>query len=165
MAQPSSRGSFETLLYEKGNAMAHLALNCPNVMGALNREATGELRYALDDVQADRPNRGAILIDAGDQAFIAGADIGVLSMGMPVDAERRTWASHELFSLVEHLGKLVIAAVNGLALSGGRAALARAIRLARLDARFAHPEAKELGFDEQKFRRLTGCGAVARLGA
>jgi enoyl-CoA hydratase/carnithine racemase len=168
MTQPSSQSSFETILYEKRNATALVTLNRPKVMNALNQKAISELRYVFEDIRVDPQIRGAILTGAGEHAFIAGADIGELSTATPVDAERRTRAGQELFSLVEQLGKPVIAAVNGLALGGGcEAALACTIRLASPNARFGQPEIK-LGLipgfgGTQRLPRVVGRGVALQL--
>jgi len=71
-------------------------------------------------------------------------------------------------SIVENLGKPVIAAVNGFALGGGcEAALASTIRLAAENARFGLPEVK-LGIipgygGTQRLPRLVGKGVALHL--
>ena len=59
-----------------------------------------------------------MLTGAGDKAFVAGADINELAGQTPSAAASGAHGQH-VFDLVEHLGKPVIAAINGYALGGG----------------------------------------------
>jgi enoyl-CoA hydratase/carnithine racemase len=142
MQQSARPGPFETILYEEKDAAAYVTLNRPKVMNALNQKAISELRAAYEDARDDPQIRGAIITGAGERAFIAGADIGELAKATPIEAERQTRAGQRLLTLVEHLGKPVIAAVNGPALGGGpcETALACTIRLANSTAKFGQPE-------------------------
>ncbi|HWW20464.1 MAG TPA: enoyl-CoA hydratase/isomerase family protein, partial [Steroidobacteraceae bacterium] len=157
-----------SLLYEKRNATAYVTLNRPQVMNALNQQAIAELRAAFEDAQDDPQIRGVIITGAGNRAFIAGADINELAKATPIEAERQTRAGQALLDLVEHLGKPVIAAVNGLALGGGcETALACTIRLASPGAKFGQPEIK-LGLipgfgGTQRLPRLVGKGVALQL--
>jgi enoyl-CoA hydratase/carnithine racemase len=168
MSHNLSVPSFDTLLYEKRNAIAYVTLNRPDVMNALNQKAIAELRAAFEDAQDDPQIRGVILTGAGNRAFIAGADIGELAKATPIEAERQTRAGQALLDLVEHLGKPVIAAVNGLALGGGcETALACTIRLASPGAKFGQPEIR-LGLipgfgGTQRLPRLVGKGVALQL--
>ncbi|VWB58547.1 short chain enoyl-CoA hydratase [Burkholderia aenigmatica] len=167
---PNSLSSprFDTLLYEKQAATAYVTLNRPDVMNALNQQAIEELRAAFEDARDDPSIRGVILTGAGPRAFIAGADIGELATATPIDAERRTRAGQALLDFIEHLGKPVIAAVNGLALGGGcETALACTIRLASPTAKFGQPEVR-LGLipgfgGTQRLPRLVGKGVALQL--
>jgi enoyl-CoA hydratase len=137
-------------------------------MNALNQKAIAELRAAFEDAQDDPQIRGVILTGTGNRAFIAGADIGELAKATPIEAERQTRAGQALLDLVEHLGKPVIAAVNGLALGGGcETALACTIRLASPGAKFGQPEIR-LGLipgfgGTQRLPRLVGKGVALQL--
>ncbi|MGU7772918.1 enoyl-CoA hydratase/isomerase family protein [Burkholderia sp. MR1-5-21] len=159
---------FDTILYEKRQATAYVTLNRPEVMNALNQKAIAELHAAFQDARDDPQIRGVIITGAGNRAFIAGADIGELATATPIEAERRTRAGQDLLNLVEHLGKPVIAAVNGLALGGGcETALACTIRLASPAAKFGQPEVK-LGLipgfgGTQRLPRLVGKGIALQL--
>ena len=160
--------SLETVLYEKKSGIAYVTLNRPKVLNALNKKAIEELRGAFEDARDDSEVHGVIFTGAGDKAFIAGADINEVATDTPVQAEEKTRRGQELMSLIENLGKPVIAAVNGFALGGGcEAALASTIRLAAENARFGLPEVK-LGIlpgygGTQRLPRLVGKGVALHL--
>jgi enoyl-CoA hydratase len=160
--------SFETIACERRDGVALVTLNRPKVLNALNRTAIGELTVAFESARDDPEVRGVIITGAGERAFIAGADISELAAATPVDAEQRASAGQSLLDLVEHLGKPVIAAVNGLALGAGcETALACTIRLASPAARFGQPEIK-LGLipgfgGTQRLARLVGKGVALQL--
>src|SRR6266852_4993706 len=123
--------ALENVLYEKKGGIAYVTLNRPKVLNALNRRTWEELRAAFEDARDDAEVRGVILTGAGDKAFIAGADIGELAHVTAVEAEESSSFGQEVLTLIESLGKPVIAAVNGYALGGGcETAMACTIRVA-----------------------------------
>jgi enoyl-CoA hydratase/carnithine racemase len=160
--------SLETVLYEKKTGIAYITLNRPKVLNALNKRAIADLKAAFEDARDDSEVHGVILTGAGDKAFIAGADINEVATDTPVQAEEKTRRGQALMTLIENLGKPVIAAVNGFALGGGcEAALASTIRLAAENARFGLPEVK-LGIipgygGTQRLPRLVGKGVAVQL--
>ncbi len=160
--------SLETVLYEKKGGIAYITLNRPKVLNALNKTAVADLRVAFEGTRDDSEIHGVILTGAGDKAFIAGADINELATDTPVQAEEKTRRGQDVMTLIENLGKPVIAAVNGFALGGGcEAALACTIRLAAENAKFGFPEVK-LGImpgygGTQRLPRLVGKGAALQL--
>ncbi|KAG8149730.1 enoyl-CoA hydratase-related protein [Burkholderia catarinensis] len=168
MKQTFTSESFETIVYERKDAVAFVTLNRPKVLNALNHKAIGELTVAFESARDDPDVRGVIITGSGDRAFIAGADISELAAATPVEAEQQARAGQALLNLVENLGKPVIAAVNGLALGGGcETALACTIRLASPAARFGQPEIK-LGLipgfgGTQRLARLVGKGVALQL--
>ena len=155
--------SLETVLYEKKGGIAYITLNRPKVLNALNKAAIADLRAAFEDARDDSEVHGVILTGAGDKAFIAGADINEVATDTPVQAEAKTRHGQDVMTLIENLGKPVIAAVNGFALGGGcEAALACTIRLGAENAKFGLPEVK-LGIipgygGTQRLPRLVGEG-------
>ncbi|CAB3809256.1 Short-chain-enoyl-CoA hydratase [Paraburkholderia ultramafica] len=168
MEQILTPESFETIAYQKKDAVALVTLNRPKVLNALNRKAIGELTIAFASARDDPDVRGVIITGSGDRAFIAGADISELAAATPVEAEQQARAGQALLNLVENLGKPVIAAVNGLALGGGcETALACTVRLASPSAKFGQPEIK-LGLipgfgGTQRLARLVGKGVALQL--
>ena len=159
---------FETVLYKKQDGIAYITLNRPQVLNALNKTAISELKSAFEDARDDSEVHGIILTGAGEKAFIAGADIKEVATDTPVQTEEKTQRGQALMTLIENLGKPVIAAVNGFALGGGcEAALASTIRLAAENAKFGLPEVK-LGIipgygGTQRLPRLVGKGVALQL--
>ncbi|EEA03909.1 Enoyl-CoA hydratase/isomerase [Burkholderia sp. H160] len=86
MEQTLAEESFETIVYERRNAVASITLNRPNVLNALNKKAIRELRTAFECARDDAQVCGVIVTGAGDRAFIAGADISELAAATPVEA-------------------------------------------------------------------------------
>src|SRR5258708_25996301 len=143
MSTPAAALTLENVLYEKNGAIAHVTLNRPKVLNALNRRTWEDLREAFEDALEDTAIRGVILTGAGDKAFIAGADIGELSKVTAVEAERSSTFGQGVLNLIENLGKPVVAAINGFALGGGcETAMACTIRVATENAKFGQPEVK-----------------------
>src|SRR5262249_41318863 len=142
-ASPAAALTLANVLYEKKGAIAHVTLNRPKVLNALNTPTWKELRTAFEDAQDDAAVRGVILTGAGDRAFIPGADISELAHASAIDAERSSRFGQEVLDLIENLGKPVIAAINGFALGGGcETAMACTIRIAVDHAKFGQPEVK-----------------------
>ncbi|MCC8943571.1 enoyl-CoA hydratase/isomerase family protein [Bradyrhizobium sp. Arg62] len=160
--------ALENVLYEKKNGIAYVTLNRPKVLNALNTPTWIDLRKAFLDAKEDGSVHGVILTGAGDKAFIAGADIGELAHVDAYEAEESSRFGQEVLSLVENLGKPVIAAVNGFALGGGcETAMACTIRIAAEHAKFGQPEVKlglvPGGGGTQRLPRLVGKGRALQL--
>jgi enoyl-CoA hydratase len=137
-------------------------------LNALDCATIDELRRAMLDVRRDETVRSVILTGAGEKAFVAGADIQELERLSPNEAEAYALEGQHVFDLVEHLGKPVIAAVNGFALGGGcELAMACTLRVASETARFGQPEVKlgvTPGFaGTQRLPRLVGKGRALDL--
>ncbi|MCC8954198.1 enoyl-CoA hydratase/isomerase family protein [Bradyrhizobium sp. Pear77] len=160
--------ALENVLYEKKNGIAYVTLNRPKVLNALNTPTWIDLRKAFLDAKEDGSVHGVILTGAGDKAFIAGADIGELAHVDAYEAEESSRFGQEVLSLVENLGKPVIAAINGFALGGGcETAMACTIRIAAEHAKFGQPEVKlglvPGGGGTQRLPRLVGKGRALQL--
>src|SRR3984893_6108612 len=78
--------TFENIIYEKKGAIAHITLNRPKVLNALNQATFTELGMAFERAGADAAVMGVILTGAGDTAFIAGADMNELAHVTAVEA-------------------------------------------------------------------------------
>ena len=168
MNSPAAAPALENVLYEKKDGIAYVTLNRPKVLNALNQRTWQDLRAAFEDARDDATVRGVILTGAGDKAFIAGADISEIAHITAVDAERSSRYGQDVLTLVEHLGKPVIAAVNGFALGGGcETAMACTIRVASEHARFGQPEVSlgiiPGGGGTQRLPRLVGKGRALQL--
>ena len=160
--------TLENVLYEKVGSIAHITVNRPKVLNALNHGTWADLRTAFLDVQDDAAVRSVILTGAGDKAFIAGADISELAHVSAVEAEASSSFGQEVLNLIENLGKPVVAAINGFALGGGcETAMACTIRIASENAKFGQPEVKlgllPGGGGTQRLPRLVGKGRALQL--
>jgi enoyl-CoA hydratase len=168
MSSTAITETLENVLYEKKGAIAYVTVNRPKVLNALNAKTVRELRAAFEDARDDGDVRGVILTGAGGKAFVAGADIAELARVTAVEAAEMTSNGQAVTSLIENLGKPVIAAVNGFALGGGcELAMASTIRVATETAEFGQPEVK-LGVipgygGTQRLPRLVGRGRALQL--
>jgi enoyl-CoA hydratase/carnithine racemase len=160
--------SFENVLLSKKNSIAYVTVNRPKVLNALNMATMEELRSAFTDIKNDREIRVAILTGSGEKAFIAGADIAELAEHDALSGKEYTHRGQSVLDLIEHLGKPVIACINGFALGGGcEMALACTMRLASENAKLGQPEVK-LGIipgygGSQRLPRLVGKGMAMQL--
>jgi len=160
--------AFENLLYEKRNGIGYVAVNRPEKLNALNRKTMDELHDCFQEIERDDEVRAVILTGAGEKAFVGGADINELAVQTPVEGKERSMRGQKILDLIEHLGKPVIAAVNGYALGGGcELALACTIRIASENARLGQPEVK-LGLipgyaGTQRLPRLVGRGRALEM--
>ena len=160
--------SFENLLVERDGPVAILTINRPAVRNALNTQTMDELRRALLDLRRDDGVRCVIVTGAGDKAFIAGADINELAVQSPAGGREHALRGQHVIDLLEHLGKPVIAAINGFALGGGcELAMACTLRLAADTAKLGQPEIN-LGImpgyaGTQRLSRLVGRGRALEI--
>jgi enoyl-CoA hydratase len=160
--------SFDNLLIERDGAVAVVTINRPKVLNALNGQTLDELEHALNELRADGDVRALVLTGAGEKAFVAGADINELAVLTPVQGKEHARRGQLLFDAIEHLGKPVIAAVNGFALGGGcELAMACTLRVAADTARFGQPEIN-LGLipgyaGSQRLPRLVGKGIALEI--
>jgi enoyl-CoA hydratase/carnithine racemase len=168
MSAAITTATFGNILYETKGAIAYITFNRPKVLNALNKSVITELKTAFEAAREDSAVRGVILNGAGDKAFAAGADISEMLNDTPLAAEEKTRMGQALTTLIENLGKPVIAAVNGYALGGGcELAMACTMRLASETAKFGQPEVK-IGImpgygGTQRLPRLVGKGRALQL--
>jgi len=148
-------------LYEKRGRVAHITLNRPNLLNAMDVRMHEELAVIFDDFESDDDLWLAVLTGAGNRAFSVGQDLKELVARTAVGIRPSSFGSKgapgwprltERFNLI----KPIIARVNGFALGGGfELALACDIIVASNNSVFALPEAK-LGL-------MAGAGGVFRL--
>ena len=160
--------TFENLLVEQAAGVSTITINRPKVLNALNAQTLDELRRALLAIKRDDGVRCVIVTGAGEKSFIAGADINELAVQTPVSGREHARSGQHILDLIEHLGKPVIAAINGFALGGGcELAMACTIRIAADTARLGQPEIN-LGIipgyaGTQRLARLVGRGRALEL--
>jgi enoyl-CoA hydratase/carnithine racemase len=160
--------SFENLLVDRDDAVAVITINRPKVLNALNAQTIADLRHALEELRDDGSIRAIVLTGAGDKSFVAGADINELAALSPAEGKEHARRGQAVFDLIEHLGKPVIAAINGFALGGGcELAMACTLRVAADSARLGQPEIN-LGIipgyaGSQRLPRLVGRGMALEI--
>jgi enoyl-CoA hydratase len=158
----------DNLVLERADGVATVTVNRPKVLNALNTQTLDELRRTILALKHDAAVRCVILTGAGEKSFIAGADISELSVQSPTAGRELALRGQHVLDLVEHMGKPVIAAINGYALGGGcELAMACTIRLAADTARLGQPEIN-LGIipgyaGTQRLARLVGRGRALEL--
>ncbi|MVT10520.1 enoyl-CoA hydratase-related protein [Chitinophaga tropicalis] len=133
--------------------VAHIQLNRPKELNALNLGLMTEIKEALKVLDADESVR-VIIISGNEKAFAAGADIkqmaGRTAMDMYTIDQFSTWDT------IKKTKKPLIAAVSGFALGGGcELAMLCDMIVASETARFGQPEIK-LGV-------MPGAGGTQRL--
>jgi enoyl-CoA hydratase len=137
------------------NNVATLTIDRQEKLNALDPQVVEEIGQALLELEAEGP-RAIVVTGAGERAFIAGADIGAMSVMSPLEAKRFSEIGHAAMALLDRSPIPTIAAVNGFALGGGcEVALACDIRIAAENATFGFPEVG-LGI-------LPGMGGTQRL--
>jgi len=134
---------FKNTLYEKGEGIATITINRPEVHNALNEETINEILARLEDAKNDENIRVIVITGAGDRAFSSGADLKMMkdASANSVRGTELSKIGQHLCDYIEALGKPVIAAINGYALGGGNElAMACDIRIASENAQIGHSE-------------------------
>ncbi len=139
------------LIYEKRDGVAYLTMNRPERRNALSPQMMVEMRDAWLDFRDDKEARVAVLTGAGDKAFCAGADLGLMIPLMSGAREPENEYDEAMLTdktLLQtallrdfEMYKPVIAAVNGFAVAGGMEILqATDIRVAVTSSEFGLAE-------------------------
>jgi 2-(1,2-epoxy-1,2-dihydrophenyl)acetyl-CoA isomerase len=143
---------FDTLLFERRDTIAHVTLNRPDRLNALNRALITDLRAAAAAIDSDREIRAAVLTASG-RAFCSGADLmgddllgdPERSRGENIGAGLREYFNPMVGAWFQ-LRVPVVVAVNGVAAGAGVSlALVGDIVLAARSATFLQLFAPKLG--------------------
>ena len=149
-------GAFQNLTVASEGGIATLTVNRPDKLNALNAQTVAELTAAVAELDADDAVGVVIVTGAGEKAFVAGADIGMLAEQGVLEGTQNARAGQAMTLAIEASGKPFLAAINGFALGGGlELALA-------CDMRFAAETAK-LGLPEVGLGIIPGYGGTQRL--
>jgi enoyl-CoA hydratase len=158
----------EFVLLEKRDGIAHVTLNRPEVLNALNAAVMKELDCMFEGIAGDDTVSAVILTGAGEKAFAAGADISEINKKDALTGVAMAVNGQRVLRRLETMGKPSIAAVNGFALGGGcEIAMACTIRIASEKAKFGQPEVN-LGVipgyaGTQRLCRIVGRGVAMEL--
>jgi enoyl-CoA hydratase/carnithine racemase len=136
---PSS-SPFETLLFEKHGAVAHISLNRPQVVNAYNIQMRDDFSEALSAVEQDTEVR-ALLITGEGRGFCAGADLTEFGSAPSQVIARQVRWERDVWGQLVNLGKPVVAAIHGYCIGSGlEIALLCDLRIAATGTVFALPE-------------------------
>lgn len=125
-------------------------------VNALNHQVHKEIKEVFEELRTMKDVGAVIITGGGNKAFIAGADINMISQIGSEEAFEISTYSQRILNMIEEFDKVVIAAINGLALGGGcEVALACDIRVA--------DEKAILGFPEVGLGVMPGSGGTQRL--
>jgi enoyl-CoA hydratase/carnithine racemase len=108
-----------TVLVERDAHLAHLVLNRPEVLNAIDNTLATELTAAAKDLAGDPQVWALILRGSGDRAFSAGADLKARRDFTPEDWSHQRALLRKMFRALRDIPQPMIAAVHGYALGGG----------------------------------------------
>ncbi len=144
----------EFITYKKEGEITIVTVNRPPV-NALNTQLEQELKQVFEELCEQEPY-GVVILTGEGRAFIAGADIKNLANMDSKGAYEMTLGTKDMLSFIENCPKIVIAAINGLALGGGcEVAMVCDIRV--ID------ESTIIGLPEVSLGVLPGAGGTQRL--
>jgi len=157
--------SYETLVYQKTEAVGMITINRPVADNAINMRLAAELSDACTRINRDEGTKVIIISGTGDKAFSVGADTNELSAA--ANNKQKIWPL-SVAAPVAGLRCPVIAAINGDALGQGlELALACDLRIAAATARFAlaHVASGLIPWDggTQRLPRLVGRGKAMEM--
>jgi enoyl-CoA hydratase/carnithine racemase len=136
----SSSPPFDTLLFEKRGAVAHVSLNRPQVVNAYNIQMRDDFTQALTAVQLD-PDVRALLITGEGRGFCAGADLTEFGSAPSQVIARQVRWERDVWGQLVNLDKPVVAAVHGFCIGSGlEIALLCDLRIAATGTVFSLPE-------------------------
>ena len=109
-------------------------------MNAINEQLSDELGEAAREA-ARRDDVRAVVLTGGGKVFAAGADVKMMAGMSPAEVKPMITNLQNVFSSVEDVPKVVVAAVAGYCLGGGlELAMCADLRIAAEDASFGQPE-------------------------
>lgn len=143
-----------------------LSIDRPQQRNALDAATRQDLIERLKAAAAD-PTIGAIVLTGEGGTFAAGADLREL-LARSSDDQRHFLEPPHIYSVIESLGKPVVAALDGHALGAGlELATACDVRVCSADAKLGQPEVSlglmPGGGGTQRLVRLVGHGQASRL--
>ena len=134
---------YQYLQIDVNDGVALVTINRPEVYNATNNRLHWELTQIWPDIDRDPAVRVAVITGAGDRAFSAGGDLNDVQARDALPAEERFEAilgvmkeAHDIVYTIVNCDKVVISAINGVAVGAGLAvALLADISVMAEDAR------------------------------
>src|SRR5262245_575535 len=103
----------QNVIFEVKDRVAFVTVNRPKVLNALNDQTMEELKWIFLECRKRADVLAVVFTGSGEKAFIAGADINELATQTPLEGKDRSRRGQHILDIIEHLGKPVIAAING----------------------------------------------------
>ena len=111
--------AFETLIYEKEDALALVTLNRPQFLNAYNIQMRDDLFEVLHAIRDDDEVRVALFKGAGEKAFCAGADLSEFLTAPPPVTARQIRFDRDVWGLFLSIPQPLIAVLHGYVLGSG----------------------------------------------
>jgi enoyl-CoA hydratase len=132
-------GEFVNLQLDEASGVGTIRLDRPP-MNAINDQVVAELETAARAASSDDRVK-AVVVFGGDKIFAAGADIKQMAPAAPMQMMNQMGGLQAVFSQVEEIPKVVVAAITGFALGGGcELSLACDFRVMADNAKIGQPE-------------------------
>jgi dihydroxynaphthoic acid synthetase len=109
---------YDDILFEKGDGVARLTINRPDVLNAFTGKTLAELGDAYTRIRDDADVGVVVLTGAGERAFSAGGDVNAEAEGW-LDDRGGEIDMKKLYATMRESLKPTIARVNGYAIGGG----------------------------------------------
>lgn len=136
----------KNVLVEKRDSILIITINRPEARNALSLSMLQEIERAFKAADEDDDVSVVIFTGSGDKAFSAGLDLNDMESFMKAESDLKStelFAGEGAFVAVRNMKKVVIAAVNGYAVTGGlELVLGCDIIIASESARFADTHAR-----------------------
>ena len=152
-------GKLETMSWEKDGKVARVTLNRPQLLNAMNNQATFDLNAVAAEISADPSIRVVTIVGTG-RAFCTGIDLKELAAGK-IDI---TYHDHWEGALrkFETMEPIVLCLIHGYCLGGGlQLAMAADIRISTPLAKIGLPAIRESlipGLGTWRLPRFVGMG-------
>jgi enoyl-CoA hydratase len=150
---------FETIYFEKEGRVGYLTLNRPQLLNAMNYQASLDLNQTAEMIRDD-PDVRLVLVRGSGRAFCTGIDLKQLAAGDTPHQYYENW--DRALRILELSEKVLICAMHGYSLGGGlQLALACDIRIATEDCQLGLPAIKEgivPGLGTWRLSRYVGLG-------
>jgi enoyl-CoA hydratase len=136
-------------------------------LNPLNAQVAAELGAIIDEIKTSDDVR-AVVLWGGERVFAAGADIKEMGERDAVTMYRYIGGFQDVFTRLENLPQITVAAINGYALGGGcELTLACDLRICATDSQLGQPEIL-LGVipgagGTQRLPRLVGVGRAKEI--